>query len=219
MSKKNDNTLHNKIMQVFLKTALGVHLQYDKGALYKYAEIPAIKKILVQLTDMDMKDAATVIQLVRNYVYSSCEKDSKKIDYPDTPAEIGKILTAIFQHYDGSVKTPIALPPVAMVCAMAAILHSFGIKSRPVSVYSITRDSTLQNHVLCEVFNQESCRWELHDPNFDVAYAVQTENSKPISSLDFFYAVNDHICHIHDDLLSKKSLLNITNFQNIVCID
>jgi hypothetical protein len=65
--------------------------------------------------------------------------------------------------------------------ALQAILDALGIENRAVHVFSGDYDE-IRSHTFVEVLDENSGRWVIHDPDFDVAY-VDTRAGRQVSLL------------------------------------
>ena len=191
----DSSAVQKKIVEAMAKVALQTHLQYDCLAQCKYAEIPVLSKITEHLGDITQGNCTSAIVRVRNYVHSAIGKGD---NYPDPPRLIIPILTAIYRYHAGIRTEGAGIFCCACVCAMAAILHSCGIMSRPVAIYSTASHVSghlINSHALLEVFNSDSKHWELHDVVYDVGYGMMGREG-PISALEFFHAPSAMLRHI-----------------------
>lgn len=67
--------------------------------------------------------------------------------------------------------------------AMKEILDAMGIKSRIIDLFVIRENGSPDSHTLIEVFNSETSKWELQDPDFNVVY-ISAIDGRPISAAD-----------------------------------
>lgn len=91
--------------------------------------------------------------------------------------------------------------------AMKEILDAMGIESRIIDLFVIRENGSPDSHTLIEVFNNETDRWELQDPDFNVVYVSSI--SRAILSSQCAISAPSYIHY-------KSNGFDIENLENLV---
>lgn len=91
--------------------------------------------------------------------------------------------------------------------AMKEILDAMGIESRIIDLFVIRENGRPDSHTLIEVFNTETCKWELQDPDFNVAYTLVGKSG--VACVAELLQKNDQASYLVDGYL-------IENIENLL---
>ena len=120
---------------------------------------------------------AAQARFAREFVFSHSlhQLDSEHARYAwDTRA----VLAMLHEHYLTRQNPPhLSCGPRAL--ALKAVLDAMGIESRLVHVFTGDYDE-VRSHTFLEVFDEDSARWVIHDPDNDVSY-VDAGTGEPVS--------------------------------------
>lgn len=144
-----------------------------KLALLKPANRRCLKSIKQQLNTRTFETEQSRINFIRNWVNTNSvhlideEHDSYAFNVPE-------VLNRLNSHaLDSGTKPHLSCGPRAY--AMKAILDFLGIQSRIIDLFGLTELGEdrlkVSPHTLIEVFEEDTQKWVLHDPDFNVAYA------------------------------------------------
>lgn len=170
------------------------HLGYDSRHPCMHVERDLIERVASHFQKFISLDVSSFIECVRNYVATSHAYGTGLDignDYGSPFADVSSILRSICRYKEGVRKEPLHMQCGCCVAAMVAILHFFGMKTRVLNFSSATAEQGLRvgGHVLLEVFNRETCLWEVHDPTYDCGYGCFHDGTlKKCSSADFLCA-------------------------------
>ena len=128
-----------------------------------------ISAAIVQVNLLAKKRSINFIDATRNFV----RENSDHGDGPWFEQHASDYPYVIRMLYLTSIGDKMAERPVLQcgnhAATMATILNQKGYVYRFVRALS-GKHNPLQDHVILEVFNKDTDRWELHDPNYNVKY-------------------------------------------------
>ena len=190
----DDTDIILRLEKEFAKIELSARIEYDPCSLYTHAHLPILDNIAKHFGEIDGISCTELIEKVRNYVNVT---QNGKDDYPNPPLQIGAILTSIYRVHEGK-RSGAGILCCACATSMGAILTHFGIENREIALYTTCdnlSDTLIQSHALLEVFNKDTNHFEIHDPQYNVAYGLENDNDeiKNVSAFELFSADKDKL--------------------------
>ncbi len=122
-----------------------------------------------------------MIDQVRQFVYNNSEH-KEPFDQQKWNTDL-MIKNMILVHKNKSKDRP------RMTCgprsrSMMRILRLIGIKSYMVQIYTDNKD-TFQSHTFLNVYNEDTKKWEAHDPDYNLIYLDATNQRVDVQTLLF----------------------------------
>ncbi len=181
-----------------VKPILGVYKEalyshFDSNYLNAKAELANIVR---SNTDGSFLE---VVDYTRKLVY---ENSIHKIDVEhDSYAFNKQIVTKkLWQSYNGKEKPHLSCGPRSY--AMKDLLSELKIKSRIVDVF---QDEELNSHTFLEVYNSNTDKWHIQDPDFNVIYV--NKNARRLSALDLLTKADEKVSYLGVELEKMTSNL------------
>ena len=142
-----------------------------------------LKKIVKQLDSLDAESEHHRICLIRNWINRNSihlideEHDSYAFHLPSVISKLAAMPSMInsFPH--------LSCGPRSYV--MRKVLSILRVRVRIIDLFVVRPCNTIDSHTLIEVYNMDTDRWELQDPDFNVVY-VNKFNGIPLSGFDAF---------------------------------
>lgn len=128
----------------------------------------AMDHIVAEIEAQPARDRSARLAQVRHWVYDNSVHriDAEHAAYA---FQTSKVIPLLWNARRGVVDPPhLSCGPRAY--AMKAILSRLHIDSRVIEVFTSVVTSSLQSHTFLEVWNEETGRWEIHDPDYDLTY-------------------------------------------------
>lgn len=123
---------------------------------------------IIKLIDSKkFKSESERIDFIRNFINTN---SIHKIDeeHEKYYKNIPKVLRMMYNYYKTGTNVPhLSCGPRSY--AMKSVLNNMGIKSRIIQLFSDDYDA-VQGHIFLEVFNRDTNRWEVQDPDYNICY-------------------------------------------------
>lgn len=180
---------------------------------------PAVTKIVKLVQEQGLNSYTDTIDFVREFVYDNSIHliDEEFYEYAQKRKVI---LEMLYDHYESNAPLPhLACDPRAY--AMIDILTGLGIRTRVVHIFSDDYP-TIQGHIFLEVFNEDTHRWEVQDPDFNTYY-IDKETGIRLCATQLVLGNLNHVAPIaptREEIDSvTEALINGNYFEAMVIYD
>jgi len=150
------------------------------------------------------------IDAVRQFVYNN-SKHEEPFDKDKWNSEL--MIKMMIRNYKEKSNSRPHMTCGPRALSMQYILNLIEIKSFKVQVYTDNMDSFL-SHTFLHVYNNDTNRWEVHDPDYNLIYLDEKGNR--IEVQDLIFTKLDEIMPYYDD--GKKTIKG-WNSSNIILKD
>jgi hypothetical protein len=159
------------------------------GQQAKQPVAQALQAIRKYVEAQTFHSEAERIDFIRNWVYQNSihliDKEHDRYAF-----NTAKVLPMLWHtHLTGQAPAHLSCGPRA--AAMQAILKELGIPSQMIFIFT-DNYAQVQSHTFLEVFNRETSKWELQDPDFNLYY-VNLQTQARVATADLIWGDLDVI--------------------------
>lgn len=159
-----------------------------KEAISPYKAKEIVQKIKKDINETTPQNKTELIDRIRTYIHdNSCHKE-----FTPYHAQVATYLDKRFQvlediynfKHGNSFKPELSCTPRSW--AMQEIVRSYDIPFRVINLYfTEERKNQLTSHTFLEVYNTDTKKWEIHDPDANIFYTDSLGNR--LSSLEIMH--------------------------------
>lgn len=164
-------------------------------------ELEDLNNIKEYIDSQNFSSESERIDFIRNWVY---EKSIHKIDteHKKYAFNTPRVLSMLWKtHQTTKGHAHLSCGPRAM--AMKSILEKLEIQNRIISIFT-DDNPEVNSHTFLEVFNKETKRWELQDPDFNIYY-IALDTQERVATAQLIWGDLDSITPVSIDKKGWKN--------------